>query len=313
MRRALDIGAALVVAAFVIGGLVWFIISARAPGPFKTEDAFIGLGFLASVLAIGLAAVAFVLIFIRGGDVGDTPTAGSRQAARADRGANTRDRDIVITQLRYGTFLIALGALLGVVFGVVINDPNNVAVAMGTAAIGAGAALIPAGAAASASARILSTLPQQQKPATADDGSVVPAGDDAAGDTAGGVVDEVETYGAQSPTTGQTEADVESSLAEPALADHELTAEDGTPADDDIVEAAEPAEPEAAVASLAGEDVEEAEEGAGAEGAEEPETAADRLEDEVGEEDESAAGAEDTGDDEDEEPPPSGAIHPDDV
>src|SRR4051794_3351859 len=228
MRRAPEI----VVAVFLAAGLVWFVVAADTNGSFATEDAYIGLGYLAATLGVGLLAFAVIRYFLTGG----MSEASSVERSKERPPGAAHDRDIVTTQLRLGAGLIALGAVLAVVFGLAFDDTNGIAIAMGTAVIGAGAALLPAGAAASASARILSTLPQQQMPAAP--AAPTPPGDDSAGDST--VVDEVETYGGQSPVTGLAEADVESSLSGPALADHELETEPGAGSGDDVVAPAEP-------------------------------------------------------------------------
>src|SRR5215218_5988744 len=127
MRRALDIGAAALVTIYFLGGLAWFIVSARSDGAFDAEQGFIGLAYMTSALAIGLAAIALIRYCVSG-SVADYASA-SPQAAKpgnAEAG-RSRDRDIVITQLRHGTFLIVTGVVFGAVFGVVLDDTNGVA------------------------------------------------------------------------------------------------------------------------------------------------------------------------------------------
>lgn len=209
----------LVVAALVlvyaVAGLVWFVISIGDGGDFSAGDAFAGLGYLAATLAIALAAIWFLRRWIA-----PAQPAPAAPAAVSPPPEAAGDRIIVLSQMRFGAALIALGAVLGVVFGVVLNDQNGVAIAMGTAAIGAGAALIPAGAATSASHRILQTLhtPGDAGAASEDAEDASPAEDAATT----GVVDEAEAYGDRSPVTGLSDDDVQSALASPPLTGQEL-------------------------------------------------------------------------------------------
>jgi hypothetical protein len=78
-----------------------------------------------------------------------------------------KDRTIIITQLGLGTLLVLVGAALGVIVHEVGPDSaNDIALSIATAVIGVGAALLPAGAAATASSRILQSLPErgEEKP-----------------------------------------------------------------------------------------------------------------------------------------------------
>jgi len=90
----------------------------------------------------------------------------SNLITRATRKQALEERGLIRSQLRQGAGLIALGALsipLFQVSGVLEGQAATAAVAVATAVIGAGAAMLPTGAAAgaSASARILRSLPDQ--------------------------------------------------------------------------------------------------------------------------------------------------------
>jgi len=83
---------------------------------------------------------------------------------RATRKQALEERGLIRSQMRLGAGLIALGALsipLFQVSGVLEEQAATAAFAVATAVIGAGAAMLPTGAAASASARILRSLPDQ--------------------------------------------------------------------------------------------------------------------------------------------------------
>jgi hypothetical protein len=239
-----EMAVAALVVVFAVAGIVWFVISIGDGGDFQAGDAFAGLGYLAATLAIALAAVWFLRNWI-----GAAPPEPVARAPVAPPAEAAGDRLIVLQQMRFGAALIALGAVLGVVFGVVLDDQNGVAIAMGTAAIGAGAALIPAGAATSASHRILQTL---HTPA----GAAPPAqeAEDAAPDEdAAGVVDEAEAYGDRSPVTGLSDDDVQGALASPPLTSAELGTGDGV-ADTGPLAAGRP---EPGVTVIAGDDDDE--------------------------------------------------------
>jgi hypothetical protein len=74
------------------------------------------------------------------------------------------ERGLIRAQMRLGTGLIAFGALSIPIFqvsGVLEGQAATAAFGVATAVIGAGAAMLPTGAAASASARILRSLPDK--------------------------------------------------------------------------------------------------------------------------------------------------------
>src|SRR3954452_5771211 len=87
----------------------------------------------------------------------------SREGVRMPDNQPTTDHTIVKLQLWLGFWLVVLGGAGAIVFGVLLSDRDieGVALAIGTAVIGVGAALLPPGAAGSASARILSPLPNR--------------------------------------------------------------------------------------------------------------------------------------------------------
>jgi hypothetical protein len=236
-----EMAVAALVLVFAVAGIVWFVISIGDGGDFQAGDAFAGLGYLAATLAVALAAIWFLRNWI-----GPTPPEPVTRAPVAPPAEAAGDRLIVLHQMRFGAALIALGAVLGVVFGVVLNDQNGVAIAMGTAAIGAGAALIPAGAATSASHRILQTLhtPAGAAPPAQDDAEAEPAEDAAAT----GVVDEAEAYGDRSPVTGLSDEDVQGALESPPLTGQELGTTAGGTADTGAIAAGQP---EAGVVAVA--------------------------------------------------------------
>ena len=90
--------------------------------------------------------------------------------SRATQEQALEERGLIRSQMRLGTGLIAFGALSIPIFqvsGVLEGQAATAAFGIATAVIGAGAAMLPTGAAASASARILRSLPDQD--AVADD------------------------------------------------------------------------------------------------------------------------------------------------
>ena len=97
---------------------------------------------------------------------------------RATQEQALEERGLIRSQMRLGTGLIAFGALSIPIFqvsGVLEGQAATAAFGIATAVIGAGAAMLPTGAAASASARILRSLPDQD--AVADDQHSAPSGD----------------------------------------------------------------------------------------------------------------------------------------
>jgi hypothetical protein len=97
---------------------------------------------------------------------------------RATQEQALEERGLIRSQMRLGTGLIAFGALSIPIFqvsGVLEGQAATAAFGIATAVIGAGAAMLPTGAAASASARILRSLPDQD--AVADDQYSAPSGD----------------------------------------------------------------------------------------------------------------------------------------
>jgi hypothetical protein len=83
---------------------------------------------------------------------------------KATQAQALEERGLIRSQMRLGTGLIAFGALSIPIFqvsGVLEGQAATAAFGVATAVIGAGAAMLPTGAAASASARILRSLPDQ--------------------------------------------------------------------------------------------------------------------------------------------------------
>jgi F420-dependent methylenetetrahydromethanopterin dehydrogenase len=94
---------------------------------------------------------------------------------RATREQALEERGLIRSQMRLGSALIAFGALSIPMFqvsDVLQGEAATAAFGVAMAVIGAGAAMLPTGAAASASARILRTLPDQD--AVAGDQPAVP-------------------------------------------------------------------------------------------------------------------------------------------
>ena len=92
--------------------------------------------------------------------------------SRATRKQALEERGLIRSQMRLGTGLIAFGALSIPMFqvsGVLEGQAATAAFGIATAVIGAGAAMLPTGAAASASARILRSLPDQDPEADGPD------------------------------------------------------------------------------------------------------------------------------------------------
>jgi hypothetical protein len=107
--------------------------------------------------------------------------------SRATRKQMLEERGLIRSQMRLGTGLIAFGALSIPMFqvsGVLEGQAATAAFGIATAVIGAGAAMLPTGAAASASARILRSLPDQD--AEVDDQLRVPNGDPSNGQVTSG-------------------------------------------------------------------------------------------------------------------------------
>jgi hypothetical protein len=147
---------------FVLATVVWFIVVAASNGTVDAGQAFVGLGYAAGVVLIVLLVLVGAQYLNRGLGSPPPPASGDDEWA---------ERKIIKAQLWVGAFLIAFGATLAVVFGVVLDDTDKVALAIGTAVIGAGAALMPPGAAAGAGQRLTngngSPPPTPQPPITA--------------------------------------------------------------------------------------------------------------------------------------------------
>jgi hypothetical protein len=97
--------------------------------------------------------------------------------AKATQAQALEERGLIRSQMRLGTALIAFGTLSIPIFqvsGVLEGQATTAAFGVATAVIGAGAAMLPTGAAASASARILRSLPDQD--AEVDDRHSAPSG-----------------------------------------------------------------------------------------------------------------------------------------
>jgi hypothetical protein len=130
---------------FVVAALVWFVVVAASNGSVDAGQAFIGLGYAGGVVLI----VLLILVAVQFLNGGRTP-----RATEGEYASDAEEHTIIKTQIWVGAGLIGLGAILGVVFGVVLTDVDKIALAIGTAVIGAGAALMPPGAAAGAAARV---------------------------------------------------------------------------------------------------------------------------------------------------------------
>jgi hypothetical protein len=135
---------ALAVLAFVVISIWWFVEVVTDDTELSARDAFVGLGYFAGVVLIVLVAWAAIR--------GWTGVAGGRRMRSGSE--LDADRYIIVTQLRYGAALIVFGAAIGIIFGLAFTDDKGVALALGTAAVGAGAAMLPGGASASATARM---------------------------------------------------------------------------------------------------------------------------------------------------------------
>lgn len=102
-----------------------------------------------ALIAAGAILGIVILVWVLNKILGGGPSSGVQPAVAAES-----DRQIILIQLLLGAVLVLLGALGALIFGVVLEDEDNIAVAIGTAVIGTGAALLPAGAAARAGSRI---------------------------------------------------------------------------------------------------------------------------------------------------------------
>jgi hypothetical protein len=141
----------IVVALFVGAATAWFVIVAATDGGIDAGQAFLGLGYMSAVVIVVLMALLAVRL-LGNGAAQSRPSEGD---AKPDA-QRTRENEqaIVKWQICIGAFLIAFGAVLAVVFGVLLEDgTNGISLAIGTAVIGAGAALLPPGAAAGAGER----------------------------------------------------------------------------------------------------------------------------------------------------------------
>jgi hypothetical protein len=127
---------------FVAAAAVWFILVAANHGQVDAGRAFIGLGYISAVVFVLLAVLWGIRLL--GGPSPSAPEA-------SDDYWNHR---LISTQLWVGALLIALGAVLGLVFGIILSDTGKLPLAIATAVIGAGAALMPPGAAAGAAQRL---------------------------------------------------------------------------------------------------------------------------------------------------------------
>jgi hypothetical protein len=139
------IGISLVV--FIGGAVTWFIIAAADGGDFDAGQAFLGLAYVAA-LVFGVLFILFVARYL--------DNSRNRHTGSAQPASQAAEQRIIVAQLWIGASLIAFGAVLAIVFGVVVEDEGqeSISLAIGTAVIGAGAALMPPGAAAGAGARI---------------------------------------------------------------------------------------------------------------------------------------------------------------
>ncbi len=142
-----------------VGGLLRSpIAQVGAPEEADSMSAWDWL-FLSSVgLFVALAALILLILFLR--VVRTEPATAQQQSDPAPYDAS-QDRSIVRWQLGLGAFLVLAGATLGVVVHEIGPDSDaDVGLSIATAVIGVGAALLPAGAAATASNRILASLPK---------------------------------------------------------------------------------------------------------------------------------------------------------
>ena len=90
-----EMAVTVLVLAFAVAGLVWFVISIGDGGDFSAGDAFAGLAYLAATLAVALAAVWFLRRWIA--PVQPELIAPRRVTPPAEAGG---DRLIVISQMR---------------------------------------------------------------------------------------------------------------------------------------------------------------------------------------------------------------------
>jgi hypothetical protein len=135
---------ALAVAAFVGFSVWWFVQVVNDNQQLSAGDAFLGLAYFAGVVLV----VLLVWVTVR-------YLTGMSRAGRSAKPTHLdQDRYLIVTQLRLGVLLIVFGAGIGIIFGLTFDDKKGVALALGTAAIGAGAAMLPGGASAQASNRI---------------------------------------------------------------------------------------------------------------------------------------------------------------
>jgi hypothetical protein len=168
---AVFVAALLALLLAVPAGAVYWFLQVTNGGKIDAGAAFIGLGYIAGAAAIvALAALWAVRMYAV---VADETTRrrlmdripatrfGTLRVGNLFSPSFSSDHRIVLAQLRYGSLLVIGGASLAVIFGLTFNDDKGVALAIGTAVVGAGAALLPAGAAATASNRILQTLPDR--------------------------------------------------------------------------------------------------------------------------------------------------------
>lgn len=149
----------LVLVLFVGAAIAWFVIVAATDGGVDAGQAFLGLGYMSAVVIVVLTILLAVRL-LGGGDrqppLSEDATTDAGPPSGHERSINERmnERSIIKWQLGVGAFLIAFGAALGLVFGVLLEDgTDGISLAIGTAVIGAGAALLPPGAAAGAGER----------------------------------------------------------------------------------------------------------------------------------------------------------------
>src|SRR3954451_18757266 len=142
--------------AFVAGAVLWFVRAAKNDGTIAAGNAFVGLGYMAGALLIVLLAIVGLRLL-----AGASAAPRRRPPLRTPPPRRAADEHAIIRmQLAWGSTLVIVGALVGLLCLCILHRGSNGPVlALATAVISAGAVLLPAGAAGGASARLL----QQQQ------------------------------------------------------------------------------------------------------------------------------------------------------
>lgn len=147
LQGTVRVVAPLALFVFLVGAVAWFIAIVWGDQTISAADAFVGLGYLAGVLLVALLAMLGwqLLGLIRGGEW------------RWRRRENDSEHSIIRAQMAWGSMLVIVGAVVGLICLCFVDPSEEVAgpvLALATAVISAGAVLLPAGAAGSASSRL---------------------------------------------------------------------------------------------------------------------------------------------------------------